>query len=365
MPAMAGPLAVNPKPLSFDVRPIGKLYITGVASGLGQWQSNPVSGDESWLADVSNAQLFLNKPEGIVQFFAQLGAYSLPALGVKYIHAGTTTNDFFGPLPQGFLKIAPIENFSIMGGKLPTLIGAEYTFTFENMNIQRGLLWNQENAVNRGIQGNYTLGPVTLSVSGNDGFYSNELSWFSGSVTWTIDSANTLAFVGGSNTRHSSVSSAATPVFQNNEQIYNLIYTHTEGPWTIQPYFQATHVPRLPGIGAFDSASTFGGAVLVNYRFPCHAMLGGLSLDGLSLPARVEYIASTGNAANGAPNLLYGPGSKAWSITFTPTYQWTIFFARGEFSFVGGVDTTAGLAFGSNGNDKTQARLLLEAGLLF
>jgi len=31
-----------------------------------------------------------------------------------------------------------------MAAKLPTLIGAEYTFTFENMNIERGLLWNQE-----------------------------------------------------------------------------------------------------------------------------------------------------------------------------------------------------------------------------
>src|SRR5262245_39397380 len=29
LPAMAGPLAVNPKRLSFDVGPIGKVYITG------------------------------------------------------------------------------------------------------------------------------------------------------------------------------------------------------------------------------------------------------------------------------------------------------------------------------------------------
>src|SRR5262245_15941821 len=136
LPAMAGPLAVNPKPLSFDLGPVlGKWYTTGVLSGLVQWQSNPIAGDDEWLADVSNAQVFINKPEGIVQIFAQGGAYSLPALGVGYIHAGRVTNDFFGPFPQGFLKIAPIENFSIMGGKLPTLIGAEYTFTFENMNI--------------------------------------------------------------------------------------------------------------------------------------------------------------------------------------------------------------------------------------
>ncbi len=60
-----------------------------------------------------------------------------------------------------------------MAGKLPTLIGAEYTFTFENMNIERGLLWNQENAVNRGVQANFTSGPVAVSVSWNDGFYPN------------------------------------------------------------------------------------------------------------------------------------------------------------------------------------------------
>ena len=31
-----------------------------------------------------------------------------------------------------------------------------------------------------------------------------------------------------------------TPVFQNNEQIYNLIYTYTKGSVTISPYYQYT-----------------------------------------------------------------------------------------------------------------------------
>ena len=59
-------------------------------------------------------------------------------------------------MPQAFLKIVPTDNFSIQAGKLPTLIGAEYTFSFENFNIERGLLWNQEPAVSRGVQANYT-----------------------------------------------------------------------------------------------------------------------------------------------------------------------------------------------------------------
>src|SRR6185369_10664340 len=143
----------------------------------------------------------------------------------------------------------------------------------------------------------------------------------------------------------------------NNEQIYNTIYTHSSGPWTIQPYFQYTHVPRIPKIGALDDASTYGVALLANYTFEPAAKLGGLKLAGFSLPARLEYIASTGNLEKGAPNLLYGPGSRAWSATVTPTYQRNIFFARGEFSFVGAMRTTAGMALGPTGADTSQVRV--------
>jgi hypothetical protein len=88
-------------------------------------------------------------------------------------------------------------------------------------------------------------------------------------------------------------------------------------------------------------------------------------VPGVSLPVRFEYIGSTGSLADGAPNLLYGPGSKAWSITFTPTYQYKIFFARAEISHVGTTSTTPGLIFGPNGTNTTQTRGLLELGILF
>ena len=80
------------------------------------------------------------------------------------------TGDYFTALPVANLKIAPTDTFSIQGGKFPTLIGAEYTFTFENMNIERGLLWNQEPAISRGAQLNYTTGPLAFAFSSNDGF---------------------------------------------------------------------------------------------------------------------------------------------------------------------------------------------------
>lgn len=107
----------------------------------------------------------MQKPDCIIQFFLEAGEYSIPVLAAPYIRTKKMTEQTYGYLPQGFIKVAPTVNFSLMVGKLPTLFGAEYTFTYQNMNVQRGLLWNQENAVNRGIQANYTAGLLSASLS--------------------------------------------------------------------------------------------------------------------------------------------------------------------------------------------------------
>jgi hypothetical protein len=223
VPAMSGPLNGNPKPTSFDAGPIGNVYVTGVASGMFQYQDAIFPGDKESQVDLTNGQVFISKTDGLLQFFVQVGIYSLPDLGLPYLRANNVPGATWGAMPQAFIKIAPSDSFSILAGKLPTLIGAEYTFSFENMNIQRGLLWNQENAVNRGVQVNYTVGPIALSASWNDGFYSNQFSWLWGSVAWTIDGSNAISFVGGGNLAKSNIATFATPLALNNEQIYNII----------------------------------------------------------------------------------------------------------------------------------------------
>jgi hypothetical protein len=223
------------------------------------------------------------------------------------------------------------------------------------MNIERGLLWNQEPAVSRGIQGNYTLGPVAFSVSLNDGFYSEHYDWITGSAAWTIDKINTLTVAAGGNFSTTFKSTLATPIAQNNSDIVNLIYTYSNAPWTITPYFQYTNVPKSAKLGFFHDASTYGGAILASYAVN----------DNVSVAGRAEYISSTGSLASGSPNLLYGPGSDAWSVTFTPTYQEGIFFVREELSYVQAISTTPGLAFGRSGNRKSQARVMIEGGIIF
>ncbi len=199
MPSMTGPLAGNSNAYAFDTGSsmLGKIYVTGAASVLALTQSHAAANDRDTRADISNGQVFVQNTTGPVQFFLQGGTYSMPALGAAYLHADKTVDNTFGFLPQGYLKYAPNSSFSLQAGKLPTLIGAEYTFTFENMNIERGLLWNQENAVNRGVQANYAGGPWALSLSWNDGFYSDRFTWLTGSAAYTINSADSVTFVAG------------------------------------------------------------------------------------------------------------------------------------------------------------------------
>jgi len=358
-PSITGPLTIQLPPPKYTIGPLGDIYVDGIASGLYQWQSNPVPnvlpGNNRNVGGIDNGQVFVQKTDGLFQFYAQAGAYSITSLGAPYITTQLATwgqnspsGNLWGWFPQGFAKIVPSDNFSIEAGKLPTLIGAEYTFSFENINIERGLLWNQEPAVSKGAQANYTLGPVAASLSFTDGFDSGVWNWLTGAVTYTLNPANSFEFVGGGNLGLTKENTLRAPILQNNSQIYNLIYTYNADPWIIQPYFQATHVQGNDFYG--PGASTIGGAVLVNYD------LG----SGFNLGGRLEYIGS-----NGANNLLYGPGSGAFSFTFTPTYQYRYFFARGEVSFVKANSITDGLAFGSNGTATTQTRLLVETGILF
>ncbi len=362
VPAMAGPLVANPNPMKFEVGP-NTVYLTGFVTGLGMFQTAPLLGDHGGIADLTNGQFMLQTTEGLVQFYLQVGVYSLPALGTPWSHVDKTTGDLFGPVPQGYVKIAPNDAFSVLAGKLPTLIGAESTFTIQNMNIERGLLWNQENAVNRGVQANYTAGPLALSVSLNDGFYSDSYNWLSGLAAWTINKENTLTVVGMGNFDHTDKNVVSchlanclikTSVFNNNGSIFNLIYTYNAAPWTLTPYFQYTNVPGNAFFG-LKGASTYGGALLANYSFS----------DNWNVAGRWEYIASSGSAANGNVSLIYGPGSEAFSFTLTPTYQLGIGFLRGEASIVKAFGITPGFAFGHAGITQTQARFLVEAGVIF
>jgi len=147
----------------------------------------------------------------------------------------------------------------------------------------------------------------------------------------------------------------ATPV-ENNGSMYAVIYTYNKGSWIVQPYWQYTNVPTNLKANVAKSNSTNGVAILVNHSFK----------KGFSLPVRWEYIGSSAKQNDlSAVNLMYGPGSKGTSFTVTPTFQKGGFFFRGDLGYVHVSDITPGLAFGKNGDLKSQFRAMAEFGFIF
>lgn len=349
-PSMGAPLSANADPYGVDLDWAGKWYVGGALTGLAYYQDNPNFGVHSQL-DLGNGQVWIEKKDGWWQFYVQAGAYSLPSLGTGYVKSSLMPALSYGDVPVAYVKIAPFDNFSISAGKLPTMIGDEYVFTFQNFNIQRGLLWNQEPSVSNGVQANWSSGAFSLAVSVNDGFYSRRLNWLSGLASYAFnDGADTLAVVAGGNLGgNPDTLGFATPVI-NDGSIYNVIYTHASGPWTISPYYQHVDAPSDPLHGVFPGGTSDGGALLVSYAVDDHWKLAG----------RVEYVGSSG----GANMALAGPGSSAWSVTLTPTWQYQRFFARLEGSYVGASGIVPGFAYGPAFDRDGQASVLLETGVL-
>ena len=346
-------------PISFNVAQIENIQFHALATGIGMAQTNPASRDFNSLVDISNAQLILQKSSGLVQFYIQGGYYSTPSLGTTYQRASQQTMDSFGLVPLANISFAPTSQWLITAGKINSFGGNENTFTYQNNNIDRGLLWNQTSNVSRGFQASYKQGALSSSVTLNDGFYSNQLSWMGASAKYQLDEKNSTSFIWAGSIKPNTSDTFITPIAQNNSQIFNLIHTYVSNHWTISPYLQYTYVPANASLGFISGSQTAGAAILSNYRF------SNSRSDVFSLPLRFEYIGSGGKGNPNAPNLLYGQGSAAWSATITPTYQYERAFIRAELSYVQALNTSQGQAFGPSGNANNQTRVMLETGLLY
>jgi hypothetical protein len=351
---LTGPLQWLP-PATFDAGPLGKLSVNGIVTGFSVFQNNYVPGDDNAQATLSNGQIFIQKADGKLQYYIQAGVYTMPTLSVPFLDAQKTVSNFYGPVPVAFLKLPVGKTTQFLIGSLPTLMGAESTFTYQNFNIERGIVWNQENAINRGLQVNQTLGKyLTASLSWNDGYYSNRYSWLSGSMTLT-KGPHSLVYDGMGNLGQTVYQTAATPV-QNNSYMHTVIYTYTKGPWIVQPYFQYSNVPTNAKVGVTKGASATGGAFNASYAFK----------SGFSLPARVEYLTSSGSATDGSVNLLgFGSGSAGTTFTATPTYQKGGMYVRSDLAWVHATNYTPGSVFGKTGTDADQFRGVLEFGFIF
>jgi hypothetical protein len=305
-------------------------------------------------SNVSNLLVLIAKPNGAFRFGTMVGLYSIPVVGF----GGNKTADpnantgLYGPVPLAFVEYAPSGALNVTVGKLATLIGNESTYTYQNTNIQRGVVWNMETALSRGARITTVQGPLTASLGVNDGFYSGRYLGFEGSLGVAPTPSFGYAFNFAIPNRSAPPNPTASVA---NRRLYNPSLSLTFGKWQLQPNVLFVDSPASSALGYTRDEQAFG-AVL-----PASVSLGSVWSAGF----RVEYGKNGSNPSDPSPNanlLGYGPGSSAWTYTLTPAYKNKALLARAEFSQVSVANFTPGVAFGTAGTRSNQSRFGIELG---
>src|SRR5579863_3494959 len=316
----------------------------------------PTGADVSDRFNVSNAFVMLSKTQGTLQFGLQRIAYSIPVFGIagnKTIQASANT-DLFGPVLLAYAEYAPNSNFNVSACVLATLTGQESTFTYEDWNIQRGAVWNVENAVSRGFRAAFTDGKAVVTLGADDGFYSGKYGAAEASLTYAPDSNDSWLFVlldPNSRTPGNVTSSIA------NKTLYNLVLSHTAGKLQLAPYVLYAQSPSAPSLGYTSSEHALGAAVLANLAIS----------KTFSTALRLETLhdgSQPGDASLNADLIGYGAGCGINTVTLTPAWQLGHgAFFRFDFSHAHVSGSAPGLAFGTGGDGHDQDRVMVELGV--
>ena len=304
-----------------------ELQFSYALSGL-HWRDSSPSHPNS----LSNAAFIVQKKTGLFQYLVQSGQYTISTLGSPQDASSPLEKNGYGPIPHAYLSINPNPEWSLQVGKLLSMPGFENPFTYQNQNIQRGLLENQNNTISQGAQLNYVNKKLTLFGTLNDGFYSGQLTWLGLGGSYQFNDRHSSNWMIGGAYKPSSVNTAVTPLLQNNSQILNLIHRIQWGAWSLTPYYQLTLVPSNSTTQLHSPARTEGYAFILNRSF--EALNASWLPQGskFHLPLRVEQIKVSEDADGPSHSSVFGHNTQARSWTLTPTLQSGIYFLRAEWS---------------------------------
>ncbi|MGK9451193.1 outer membrane beta-barrel protein [Acidithiobacillus caldus] len=361
-PALAAVLPAMPPSINIHAGPLGQVQVGGLFAFAGRAQSNVYPGasgpaGKTFSAAVSDALISISKDTGTWQFYLEGGAYNFYVVGQPPSSTGNIINATFGPLPLAYVQYTPSKNFNIQIGKLPAIPGITplTALISDSYDIEFGLTGAQQQTITRGIQANYTLGPVSASLAWTDGPYSNRYNWAVGQIAYSVSKASTVIAQAGGNLGRTGYSTSAASSYLNNSDFYLLGYNYSGNRWNVFGYLQYQKLLATRR-GGRSHGDQYGASIDANYAFTPH----------YSLSTRVDYIAYSDQAAVANPNngMGYGPGSRAVSLTLSPIYQYKHWFAEGDLSYVHVYHYQTGDVFGQNGTAPNQFVAMVNVGFL-
>lgn len=307
--------------------------------------------------DLSNGLLTFTKNTGLFRFGVTAGVYAFPVVGQALnptTQSGANTS-LYGSVPSAYIAFVPNAHVTVSAGQLATLLGQEDGFTYLNVDVQRGLIWAAEPSFSRGLRVAYTQGKFSGEFEYDDGYYTASYRAAEGLVGWSPSgtTAVQVAFIAPqANTPGNATADVA------NKSEYDIMLTQQIGKLELLPYVLLIQSPASASLGYATTESATGDAFLAQYAFNARYSVG----------ARYEWFVNHSSAFDPSPNadfVGYGPGSRAATLTVTPSYKVNLFFLRAEFSAVNAIGAKPGLAFGLGGMDPLQTRVLVETGVAF
>ncbi len=202
---------------------------------------------------------------------------------------------------------AKFANFDIMAGRILTNIGGEAAYTWENYNIQRGLVWNGEPVFYNGVRVSAEFGRFGVYAGVNDRDTSDGKMAVEAGISTQLPYKTSVSL------------NALVPDSkdENPTKVVNLTFNIDYLP-NLPITFYADYL-STPQAG--QDAQSVGLALLTDYKFN----------KQISVGARVEYVNNDGDG----DNYGIGVGNNAVTFTVTPKYQINKYlYIRGEASYV-------------------------------
>lgn len=352
--ALAGSAAQIPPaspPLQVALGPLGPWQIAGAIAGLAlgaiPGNANP--------RRTANVLISLHKITPAWELFVQTGTYAFPAV------LGPTANiqalPQFGPVPVAYALWKPGDGVSLRAGILPSLLGPENVFTYQNVNIERGVIWNNlENTVSRAAEVDWSRQRWSGSLQFGDGFYSRSFGAVSGLLSFAPRASDTViaAFLWPNR---------ATPpnaTFHDaNARVLELSWTHSSGAWTWTPALVLFEAPESAADASPRPVRVLATALYGGYRWnpewSVALRLEGAANGNLDAPAGDEHHNPLGT----------GAGTRLATVTLTPVWSRQQLFVRGEAAWVWLGRFRSGLGFGPRGTGRSQGRAAVELGVAF
>jgi len=282
------------------------------------------------------------------------GAYAMPVVAFDFSSTADITK-VLTPLPIAYLEYAsPSIPVTIDVGRLPTLIGYESAFTYQNDYVDRGLVWNMQPILHDGVRVTYSgIKNITIKFGINDGYYSLSADTINGkrvispavegSISGSLLKDVSLSFNFLIPSKSARPNETAAPA---NKQEYNLTGSYSFGKLTIGWDALYVYAPKDTKAMVSKASSAYGLALHGEYKVD----------NKITLAGRVEYV---NDDSSGVDLVGIGNGNSAFTVTISPCYTTGSYFVKGDLAYV-----KADKNFTSDNKDSL-TRIAIEAGISF